>query len=293
VASVTTNTALFLLFGAGGGVGLWMLLDGVVRRYRTPWSRRPHRRRGPQRLRAATAAGTGVLAGVVTGWVVAAVLTAVAVWFLPRLLARDRDHVRRVARIEAIATWAEMMRDTLAAAAGLEQAVLASAAVAPDSIRAEVTAFASRVESGQRLAPSLRRLADDLDDPTADLVISSLVLASTQQARNVSDLLGSLAATARAQASMRLRVHAGRARSRTSVRVIVATTVCFAGGLVLLNRDYLSVYDSPGGQLVLLVIGALFAAGFAALARISAVDEPSRVLAPTADRIPSREKGMA
>jgi Flp pilus assembly protein TadB len=244
-------------------------------------------------LRAATAAAGGVVAGVVTGWVVAAVLTAIAVWSLPALLARERDHTRRVARIEAIATWAEMMRDTLAAAAGLEQAVIASAAVAPDAIRTEIAALAARVESGHRLAPSLRRLADDLDDPTADLVISSLVLASTQQARNVSDLLGSLAATARAQASMRLRIHAGRARSRTSVRIIVATTVFFAGVLVLLNRDYLSVYDPPAGQLVLLVIGALFAAGFTALARIATADEPARVLAPTADHIPPQEKGKA
>ena len=190
-----------------------------------------------------------------------------------------------------------MMRDTLAAAAGLEQAILASAAVAPDPIRTEITALAAQVETGQRLAPSLQRLADDLDDPTADLVISALVLASTQQARNVSDLLGSLAVTARAQASMRMRVEAGRARTRTSVRIIVATTVFFAAVLVVLNRDYLSVYDSPGGQLVLLVIGALFAAGFAGLARIATVAEPTRVLAPAigpnADRISPREEGTA
>ncbi|MGH3761031.1 type II secretion system F family protein [Actinophytocola sp.] len=225
---------------------------------------------------------------MVTGWVVGAVLSALAAWSLPKLLTRDKAHAKRVEHIEAIATWAEMMRDTLAAAAGLEQAILASAPVAPAAIHTEINGLAVQLETGHRLAPSLRRLADDLADPTADLVIASLLLASTQQARHVSDLLGSLATAAREQASMRMRIEAGRARARTSVRIIVGTTVTFAGALVLLNRDYLAAYDSRAGQLVLLVIGALFAAGFVALAKIASVDEPARLLAAAAGETGAR-----
>jgi Flp pilus assembly protein TadB len=228
---------------------------------------------------------------VFTGWVAGAGLIALAVWSLPTLLSRDTAHTRRVARIEAIATWAEMMRDTLTAAAGLEQAILAGAVVAPDAIHPEITALAVRLETGHRLAPSLQQLADDLADPTADLVISALLLASTQQARNISDLLGSLAATARDQASLRLRTEAGRARSRTSVRIIVATTLTFAGLLVLLNREYLAAYDSITGQLMLLTIGALFAAGFVSLAKISAIDEPPRLLSLAAGRMTTARAG--
>ena len=47
------------------------------------------------------------------------------------------------------------------------------------------------LERGERLAPSLRNLADQLHDPTADLVISALVLAAEHQARQVADLLAS------------------------------------------------------------------------------------------------------
>lgn len=276
---MTTATTLHAFLGAGVGTGGWLLIRG----WRASPTRRPRRVRSHRRehrsLQATAAAGAGVAGGVLTGWVVGALLVALAVWSLPTLLARDKAHIRRVARIEAIATWAEMMRDTLAAAAGLEQAILASAAVAPTSIHAEVTALAVRLETGQRLAPSLRQLADDLADPTADLVISALLLASTQQARNVSDLLGSLATTAREQAAMRMRIEASRARSRTTVRIIVTTTTAFAGVLVLLNRDYLTAYDTLTGQLVLLMTGALFAAGFLALTRIATVAEPTRVLA--------------
>lgn len=276
---MTTTTTVFALLGLGLGGGLWLLVRGWRGPHR-PWLRRGFGvPREGQTLRAAAVVSAGVAGGVVTGWVAGAVLAALGTWSLPAVLARDRAHARRVARIEAIATWAEMMRDTLAAAAGLEQAILASAAVAPAAIHTEITGLAVRLETGHRLAPSLQRLADEFADPTADLVISSLLLAATQQARDVSDLLGSLATTAREQASMRLRIEAGRARSRTSVRIIVGTTVAFAVLLVLLNREYLAAYDSLTGQLVLLVIGAMFAAGFLYLAKIAAVDEPTRLLA--------------
>ena len=224
-----------------------------------------------------------MLTGVATGWVVGAVLVGLAVWALPRVLGRDPEHARRVARIEAIATWTEMLRDTLSAAAGLEQAILVTAPLAPPAIRGEITDLAVRIENGDRLAPSLRHLADQLADPTGDLVIAALVLAAEQQARQLGDLLGSLAHTAREQASMRMRVEAGRARTRTSVRVIVGTTLCFAVAVVLLNRPYLSAYDSAIGQIVLLGVGVLFGLGFAWLVRVARVAEPERFLSLVAD----------
>lgn len=230
-------------------------------------------------VRVAVAVGAGALTGTVTGWVVGGVLAAAAVWFLPRLVGPDRAHRRRVARIEAIASWTEMLRDVLSAAAGLEQAVLATAGLAPAAIRREVATLAARLESGQRLAPALRALARELDDPAADLVLAVLVLAAEHQARQLGGLLGSLAATARGQAAMRMRVETGRARIRTSVRVVVATTLAFAAGVVVFNRAYLDVYNSATGQIVLLGIGILFAAGFAWLARIATSDGQQRVLA--------------
>ncbi|MEC3978891.1 type II secretion system F family protein [Amycolatopsis sp. H20-H5] len=287
-ANVTPSlaTVLSTLLGVGVGIGLLLVVIGVRgvdphrRRRRPDWSRRgpdsPRDQR--QALRIGLALAVGVLTGVATGWVVGAVLAGLAVWTLPRVLGRDPGHARRVARIEAIATWTEMLRDTLSAAAGLEQAILVAAPLSPLAIRAEVTELAAAIESGDRLAPSLRHLADRLADPTGDLVIAALVLAAEQQARQLGDLLGSLAHAAREQASMRMRVEAGRSRARTSVRVIVGTTLAFAVAVVLLNRPYLAAYDPAAGQIVLLGIGVLFSLGFAWLVRIARVTEPDRFL---------------
>ncbi|MFI5593689.1 type II secretion system F family protein [Amycolatopsis sp. NPDC051758] len=286
--SPATTTIIAAALGLGNAVGVLVIVAAWSRT--TPPSApsrgarliravrsRAGDRRALARLTTAIAAGAGT--GAATGWIAGAVLAAAAVWFLPWLVGPDRAHARRVARIEAIASWTEMLRDVLSAAAGLEQAILTTAPLAPAAIRAEVTTLTTRLESGQRLAPALRALARELDDPSADLVLAALILAAEHQARQLGDLLGSLATTARGQAAMRMRVEAGRARTRTSVRVIAATTLAFAVGIVVINRAYLDVYNTATGQIVLLAIGGLFAAGFTWLARIAAGGDPVRVLA--------------
>ncbi|MGB3441124.1 MAG: type II secretion system F family protein [Actinophytocola sp.] len=281
---MTTTAALFGLLGAGAAVGVLLIVAGMrgrPARAATPsrlssWLAARHDRKPVGWLVVAVLVGLAV--GAVTGWVAAAILTALAAVGLPRILGSNVDHKRHLERIEAIAGWTEMLRDTLVAAAGLEQAILAAAPVCPEAIREEITELAVRLERGERLAPSLRYLADQLRDPTADLVISALVLAAEHQARQLADLLGELASEARQQASMRMRVEAGRARTRTSVRVIVITTLSFATGLMLLNRGYLAPYDSAFGQIMLLFVGALFAASFAWLARIARLRDPERFL---------------
>lgn len=277
------------LLGLGTGVGLLLVVRGwrahSEPRAEPPRRRDHHRGRGRGRrdhagrwLAASLAAG--LLFGAFTGWVVGGLLAAMATWSLPRLLGMGAVDQDRLARIEGIAGWTEMLRDTLAAAAGLEQSITATARAAPKAVRPEILELSARLERGERLTPSLRKLADDLDDPTADLVLAALILASQHQARHLALLLGELAATARAQVAMRQRVDAARARTRTTMRVVVTTTLSFAGGLVLLNSAFLSPYDTFAGQLVLLLIGALFALAFHWLRRLALIEGPERFLIP-------------
>jgi len=224
------------------------------------------------------AVGAGVLVGVFTRWPVAAVLTGLGVWALPRLLGGNPRARGRVARVEGIASWTEMLRDTLAAAAGLEQAIAATATTAPAAIRPQVQDLQYRLETGERLTGALHQFADDLRDPTGDLVVSALVLASQHQARQLGDLLASLASAAREQVTMRQRVEAGRASTRTSVRIIISATLTMAAGMVLLNRPYLQPYNSVSGQLALSLIAVVFALALWWLGRIADVREPARVL---------------
>ncbi|MFE0099850.1 type II secretion system F family protein [Streptomyces sp. NPDC059009] len=278
-------TLLSALCGLGLAAGLLLVVrgwHGGLTGPTAPSSARDNRWRRARREHARRwlmGSGTaGLLVGLFTGWAVGGLLAAMATWCLPGLLGMGTLERQHVSRIEGVAGWSEMLRDTLSAAAGLEQAVMATARAAPKAIRPQIQALAARLERGERLTPALRRLAGDLDDPTADLVVVALILASQHQARHLAPLLGELATTARTQVALRQRIDAARARTRTTVRVVVTTTLSFAGGLMLLNPDFLSPYDSLTGQLVLLLIGALFTCAFAWLRRLARVEGPERFL---------------
>lgn len=293
-----TSAAVPLTAALGGGIGLGLTLIVAGLRPASPpppaggplpaqpglLARLRPRSYGDRILaRAALAALAGVFVGAATGWPVGALLAAAAAVALPGLLFGARQRAGQIARVEAVAGWAEMLRDTLAGAAGLEQAIVATAPVAPTAIRVPVVALAGRLEHGRRLPQALRAFADEVADPAADLVVAALLLAAEHQTRRLADLLGTLAAAAREQVTVRLRIEAGRAGTRTSVRVIVAATSILVVGLGVLNRGYLAPYDSATGQLMLLAVGVLFAAAFGWLARMSRPAVPSRLLDPAAD----------
>lgn len=280
---MNVNTLLAALFGAGAGLGLLILTRALLGvSVDAPPSRLAARvrrlREGRVLLRLAGCAAAGVLAAAFTGWLVAGLLAALGAYALPRFLGRDQAHARELARIEAVAVFTELLRDTLAAAAGLEQAILAVAPAAPPAIRAPATDLAARLSSGTRLPAALQTFADQVADPTCDLVVGALVLASQNQARNLTDLLTELAQAARDQAALRLRTAAGRARTRTAVRAVVGVVLAMAIGLLLFSRAYLAPYSSALGQVVLLVVAGIFTGAFAWMARIARGPAPVRFL---------------
>ena len=98
------------------------------------------------------------------------------------------------------------------------------------ALRDEVTALATALESGTAPRTALRRFAEAVDDPAGDLVVAALILASEGSPRHLADLLGRLAAASRDTVTMRLRVETGRARTRSSVRLVTSITVVQNGG---------------------------------------------------------------
>lgn len=295
VAAVSAPEALVALAGAGVGLGLTLIVAGLwsadgpadtlppARRERLPAvAAQP---RGAAWWRhVAVAVGAGVLAGWWTGWPVAALLVGAGCWWLPGLLGPDREHHAAVAKIEAVAGWAEQLRDTLAAASGLEQAIATTAGTAPDVVRPVVAALAARLHAGERLPVALAHAGRDFADPTADLVIAALSMAARQQARQLTDLLAALAGAAREDAAGRMRTAVARAQVRTSVRVIVGATLALIVLLAVLNPAYLSPYGTIEGQLVLAAVGGLFAVAFWWLARIARPRVVPRLIATDGSR---------
>ncbi len=228
--------------------------------------------------RALFGVGAGLAILLLTSWPVLAVAVGLLVWFAPRLFGGVASEKRQIARLEALAAWTESLRDTVAGAVGLEQAIPATTYAAAPAIRPALERLADRLRVRTPLPTALQGFADDLDDPSADLVVAALILNSRLRGPGLRDVLSSLAGSAREDLEMRRRISASRSSTRRSVQIVMGVTVIFVLVLAVFNRSYVEPYGSPIGQLVLLVVIGLFAGGFIWMRRLSEYETAERFL---------------
>lgn len=256
-------TPLASLLGLLAGIGLILASSA--------WGPRPPRRSGLDHAdsrkvvshrtarRAGLAAVLALSTYLLTSWPVASLAAGAATFALPGLLLRpDRSHLDR---LEAIASWTEMLRDTLAGSAGLAQAVHATATAPPPPLEVAVRALAARLGAGVDSSEAFRLFADEVADPAADVVAVALGLAMRERTERLGELLGALATSTREEVRLRLEVEASRAAARSAARSVTVFSVGFFIVLSLTAREYLTPYASPLGQAVLAVALAVFAGG--------------------------------
>ena len=220
----------------------------------------------------------GLVVLVVTRWLVAGVGAALLVlsW---RGLSGVAGERAAMARLEALATWTESLRDTIAGAVGLEQAIPASLRVAAPSLRDPLAALVERLHTRVPMPEALRRFADDLADPSADLIIAALMINARLRGPGLRDLLGALSRSVREELDVRRKVNAQRRSTRRGAQIVVGISVGLALGLALFNHAYVAVYDSVAGQLVLCIVVALYAAGVMWMRALARFPVPERLLA--------------
>lgn len=269
---------LVAIAGTGLGLGLWVsasalrgvpLIRGAARRSgqghgdsRTTW-------------RFVGAVALGVVAWSLTGWLVLGVGVVGMAWVAPSVFAGAATRRADAEVAEGIASWTAMIRDTMAGAAGLETAIATTAAIAPASIRPQLAGFTARLRHSS-LAASLPFLRTDLNHPSADLLVAALGAAARFDARDIGGLLEEAVKSIRADAEMRARVEVGRARIRTSARLVTGANLVLFVLLVTGASQLLSVYDTAHGQVFLAVVVGVWLCALWMLARLSRFDLPER-----------------
>jgi Flp pilus assembly protein TadB len=270
-----------LFCGASFGLGLFGILFTINRSRSSANSKRPSifeiKSRFLSSLKFFGGPATAFLVFMLTSWLLVSVVIGLVVGAVPALQSKQRMRRDERGLAEAIATWTEQLRDTLAGAHGLEQAIVATSVHAPLAISSAVSRLSAQIQYG-KLSDGLRRFADDVDHPTCDFVSAALITATEYQARDLAQLLSHLAQCARDEGRMRTRIWVGRARTRSSVRIISFVVVGFVGALVVFNRDYLSVYSSFEGQVILSGIFVLFGCALVMLDQFSRIAAPQRFI---------------
>ena len=283
---IDTVALLAMLGGALAGGGLFALIEALIGRPAPAAdASRPSLFRKERLANSGQQVLIGVLAAAVTllitRWFTAAI-AAFALGFFGRSLVGGAAGARsEMVRLEALATWTESLRDTIAGSVGLEQAIPATYLAAPPVIRQPLALLIDRLRTREPLADALVKFANDLNDPSADLIIAALILNAKLRGPGLRDVLGALSTSAREELDMRQRIDASRKATRRSVQIIVGITLVVVLGMTLLNRAYVQPYDTAAGQGVLVLIFALFGAGFLWLRRLAQFEVPARFLTGT------------
>ncbi|MCV2394545.1 type II secretion system F family protein [Actinotalea sp. M2MS4P-6] len=281
---MSATTIGIVLAGLVIGLGGFLLVLALVGRPAGAREQRPRRTAPRVGRRAILALAAGLVVLVATRWPVAAVGTVALALAGPALFGGARLEREAIARVEGLAAWTESLRDTIAGAVGLEQAIPATVYASSPAIRPQLRLLVDRLRVRVPLAVALQRFADDLDDPSADLVVAALILNAKLRGPGLRQVLGSLSEAARAELDMRQRVAAGRSSTRRSAQIVMVFSLVVILGLSVANRAYVAPYQSLTGQLVLVVVAGLFAAGFWWMKRLSGIELPGRFLVATTDR---------
>jgi Flp pilus assembly protein TadB len=250
----------------------------------SPVVQRPSRPRTVRRLSKQTrilivaGCAAAVVAYFVTGWVLAFVLVPVAFVGLPVLLSSS-SAAARIERLEAMEEWTRSLSGVLTVGVGLEQALVATLRSTPAAIAPEVTRLVARLRARWVTEDALRAFADELDDATGDLVAANLILGARRRGAGLASVLEALAESVAADVRARRQVEADRAKPRATARWVTLISV---GVLVVLSMSgsYVTPYQSPLGQIVLVSLLAAYIATLLWMKRMAIGQASPRFLTP-------------
>jgi Flp pilus assembly protein TadB len=225
------------------------------------------------------ALAAGVLAWLVTGWLLAIAAVPVAALGLPMLLSSG-SAASRIERLEAMEEWTRSLAGVLTVGVGLEQALVATVRSTPAPIAPEVARLVARLRARWVTEDALRAFADELDDSTGDLIAANLILGARRRGAGLSSVLEGLAESVAADVRARRQVEADRAKPRATARWV---TLISSGVLVILavSGAYVEPYRAPLGQVVLVTLLTAYVATLVWMKRMAAGRDLPRFLAST------------
>ncbi|HEY2579555.1 MAG TPA: type II secretion system F family protein [Streptosporangiaceae bacterium] len=280
----SSGALLAIVVGAIAGAGIFLLIVAIRGLPPKPQGAGSGRVEAELRqlfgLRGAIALAAGLITLLVTGWVVAGIGAALLA-FAWRGIGGAASERKAMARLEGLAMWTESLRDTIAGAVGLEQAIPASLRAASPAIHGPLERMVGRLHTRMPLQEALGRFADDIDDPSADLIIAALAINARLRGPGLRDLLSALAASVREELDMRRKVTADRSATRRSVQIVVGVSVGLVLVMGIFNRGYVAPYNSAVGQLVLVIVVVLYGVSFVWLRSLARFKSPERLLSLT------------
>jgi tight adherence protein B len=262
-----------------GLLGAWLIWYGWQDR-RDPT--RPRKTRTKMELprtvqmRAAAGLLIGILGWIVSGWFLCVLFGPALGVLIPTLFAR-RAADREIARLEALEEWLRNLVGVLNVGSNIEQAIINTRKTIPAELESEIGALITRLSTNIPTRIALRQFSDDMNDYTADLICSALIIASQLRSSGLPRALQGFAETVADDVKDRRAVEVERQGPRTQARIVTIIVVGFLIYLFTLT-DYMEPYKTPAMQLVLAGILMGFAGLLLYMRHLTRPIKPARFL---------------
>jgi tight adherence protein B len=225
--------------------------------------------------------GAGVVGGgatqVALGWPLVTLLASGLGALAPFAYYVRRHDRRRSALQQGLVEAIGQLRDAIRTGLSVPEALVGLTRSGPDALRPEFV----RLVREMRLVGFERALAemrDRLADPLFDTVCAALLLNDRLGGRNVSQVLDRLVHTTREQLRVQEELRAHQARHVLSARIVAAVPLVVLVLIRQLNPRYLALFDTPVGQLLLVLSLASVALGYGAMRWMARLPGEPRVL---------------
>lgn len=276
--------------GAAAGLGVWLLAAvarGSVHLVPSRLVTLPGQTRRPAGRWLWAVAGGAVLVAAVTR--IPALGLIVAVLGYVMLENRAGPSVPEITRLgDAVATWAEQVREGLDAGQHLRAAIVASTDHPPAELAGLLRRLVARLDVVS-LPDALWAMRAEVPHPALGPMIAALDVAYRRGAGDLPRLMASQVDATRQTAALLRDQHALRARHRRAMTLLLVLFTGSTSVLLVTWPAFLAPYRDLSGQLVLTAIGSgvvLAVRALAAMSRPPLTPDffPATALASVADR---------
>ena len=228
-----------------------------------------------------TSVASGLVAGLaaqlILGWPAVSVAAGALGGLGPLAYFGPRRERRRAAIQIGLVEATAQLRAAIQGGLSVQQALVELARTAPESLRPDLARLALDLRL-KGLTPALEDLRGRLADPLADQLVAALILNDRVGGRQVGPVLDRLAQATRGSLAVLEEAKARQSQAVVSARVVALVPAVALVGLRVIAPGFMSVYDEPVGQLVLVGCVIWVLIGYGAMRWLGRLPETPRVL---------------
>lgn len=227
-------------------------------------------------IRLAVGLVLGVVGMFALQWPVLLIVVPAAVVGLPHLLSEPPQQT--IGLLEALDRWVRGMLAQMSTGKSITDAIRLSARQPPPLLAAPLTLLVKRLDDRWTAPQALQAMADELNSADSDAVLASLMLSAQRGGTGASVTLYALADTIQERLRALREIEAERSKPRVVVRQVTIISGITLVGFMILSPGFFTPYGTPVGQVILLILLALYVASIWIMRRMTLTRPRQRIL---------------